>query len=151
MDRLFDFATANVSMPADKAKPSIDKLDGLERELRDATMESREEMTSQMNGAGTGTAEQRSMVERFDPQNKDVNYYGKVLGDYSAILSQMNSDTSSATAAMNLSTKEAKAETTRLSSESFDMLSNQFGLTRQSEDSFKKARKTTLMSSDNWL
>ena len=155
MNRLFDFAAATLVAPPAKStdsKPEAGRLDALERELRDATVQSKESMNSQAQGTSSGTAEQKTMQEKYDPQNKTLNYYQSVLCDYSNLLSQMQDDQSSATAAMNLSTLESKTEGSRLIADSsYGLLANQFGLQRQSEDTFKKAKKTGKLSTDNWL
>jgi hypothetical protein len=151
MDRLFDFAAASL-VDNKNEKPDVARLDALERELRDATVQSKSEMSSQLQGTGSGTQEQKTMIEKYDPQNKTLNYYGTVLGDYSTLLGQMENNLSSATSAMTLSTLEAKSEGSRLSStDSYGMISNQFGLSRQSEETYKKAKKNHKLSSDNWL
>jgi hypothetical protein len=92
------------------------------------------------------------MQQAFDPQNKDLNFYKTVLGDYSNLLEQMAGNNNAATAAMTLSSLESKTEGSRMSSgESYGMLSNQYGLSRQSMESSKKAKKNMKLSSDNWL
>lgn len=152
MDRLFELQAASL-LDKPSGKPEVSRLDSLERELRGATLQAKESVTNQAQGnAGQPTPEQRDMQEKYDPQNKDLNYYGTVLGDYSTLLKQMVGNNTSATSAMTLSTLEAKSEGSRMSStESYGMLSNQFGLTRQSGETFKKAKKNQLLSSDNWL
>ena len=152
MDRLFDFQAASM-LDKPGSKPEVSRLDSLERELREATLDSKESMSNQLQGnAGTPTQEQATMQEAFDPANKSLNYYKKVLGDYSNLLEQMQGNNTAATAAMTLSSIEARTEGARMSSgESYGMLSNQFGLSRQSVESSKKAKKNTKLSSDNWL
>lgn len=138
-----------------KQPPSSAKLSALEEELRRNTMQERTEQTSQAQGTSQqGTDEQRSMIARFDPQNKTFNTYGNVLGDYDTILKQMQTDVTGASTEMELSTLESKKETTRMALDGshYLMLSHQFGLNANSARVLKKAKKHSRLSADeSWM
>lgn len=159
MNRLFTHkVAASLNAQTDPTsrttKPSSAKLDALEQELRDDTIDTKTSMVAQGQGQGTGTAQQKQMLAMYDPQNTDYNYYGSIVGDYTNLISQMADDRQGATTAMKLSTVEAKPEADRMqnSEDQWNLLAIQFGLQSRSEKVVKKAMKISkLGAGDSFL
>lgn len=135
--------------------PSSDKLDQFEKELRGDIMNATASADSQGEGtAAQPTKEQQKLIDRYDPQTRNFNYYRSQLADYSFQLDQMSNDHHRASASMQLSTLENQRQggTTAPQPDEFQMLTTQPNMQKISDASVKKAKKAPKLSGiDSWL
>lgn len=161
MQNLF-LKQAQVAAQSDRAKttgvmppvPSDSKLDEFEKELRNDVMDTDISLSSQAAGtAGRPTPEQQRMINRYDPQTRNYNYYKSALGDYSMQLGQMTTDHYRATAAMQLSTMEnSRGKMGPPPRDEYRMLTTRTNTQKSSDANMKKAKKNPKLSgTDSWL
>jgi hypothetical protein len=152
MQRMGAIESKRTAPDTKQAKPSSEKLQALENELRTDTMQAKEQQNNQAatgQGGQYGTDGQRRMQMKYDPQDMTYQLYGNHIGDFSSMLKQMTTDTQGATDAMQLSTLASKSEIVRLEDENeqWAMITAQFGLTSRSDKVLKLARKTSKLDS----
>ena len=107
----------------------------------------------QAGNAGAPTPQQASLLNKYDPQLRTLNYYRNELGDYSMQVQQMEQDHYGAGAALSLSTEESKRGKQSMQRYApYKMLMNQPNQFQRSEKALKLAKKNPkLTGSDYWM
>ena len=120
--------------------PSEDlgKLDRLEQNLRDKTMDKVEE-----NASGIKPTDQmQKQLDVFLPRDNNLNLKNQPLGDYSSLLGQMDKQLKTLGYAFESSTNQSKADVVKIQESNSTWQSiAPIGLLNQSKKAAKKATK----------
>jgi hypothetical protein len=138
-----------------KKKESLksQKISDFEATLRKETIASIEQLTNQQSGNSQfPTRDQGMMIREYAEQPVNYNGYANKLGDYSRLLSEIQSVHSGAVDAMSLSTLTSKRPVTRIEdNNAYAMVTSQMGLNSMADRIAKKARKNPRMSAATFL
>lgn len=160
MQKLYEVSVATASENAKlKGKkkpppPPSSRMEALEKELREDLGDAKESQTNQAAGnAGAPTAKQASLLARYDPQDKDFNYYGNVVADYSHQLQQMREDYEFEATPLLLSTLNSQKDIDKMQENvGTSLFAMQFGHEQSEKKGYRNAKKVNKLSATNsWV